>query len=78
MRTTFDLNDDVFRRLKRRAADDNTTLRAVVEAALRAYLSDKKPGRMLQKKLRSAKGKLQPGIDLDDRAALHDIMDGLK
>ena len=38
MRTTMDLNDELFRQAKKRAVDDGIPVKAVVEAALRAYL----------------------------------------
>lgn len=74
----MDITDDLMRRAKKRAADDAVPLREVVEAALRAYLSDKptKAGYRLQ--WTTERGELQPGVDLDDRDALFDLMDGLK
>jgi len=40
MRTTVDLNDDVLRRAKRRAADEGIPLREVIETALRIQRSE--------------------------------------
>lgn len=76
MRTTVDLSDELFRRAKRRAADEQTTLKAVVEAALRAWLAPRRGGKGYRLQWRPVRGKLQPGVDLDDRDALFDLMDG--
>jgi hypothetical protein len=38
MRTTIEISDDLFRQLKRKAADEGTTIRNIVESALRVYL----------------------------------------
>lgn len=78
MRTTIDLNDELFRRAKRRAADDAVTLRQVVEAALRAYLGGGARPAPYRLRWRTEKGGPLPGVDLDDRDALFDLMDGGK
>ena len=76
MRTTIEIGDELFRAAKSRAAEDGTTLRQIVESALRAYLG-RKPRRSRYKlRWRTEKGRLQPGVDLDDRDALFDLMDG--
>ena len=76
MRTTVDLADDLMRRAKKRAADEGVPLRAVVEAALRNYLSGPKPtGKRYRLTWRPEKGSLRPGVRLDSRAALLDLMD---
>lgn len=75
MRTTIDLSDELFRRAKRRAADDRTSFKAVVEDALRAWLGRRPQGRF-ELSWTPQRGRLQPGVDLDDRDALFDRMDG--
>ena len=40
MRTTMDINDELMRHAKKKAADDGVPLRDVVEDALRRYLSE--------------------------------------
>lgn len=78
MRTTVDLNDDLVRRPKRRAADHGTTLREVIEEALRAHLAKPRgaaPARYVLR-WRTERGALQPGVRLDDRDALFDVMEG--
>ena len=76
MRTTIEISDELFRRAKKRAADEGTTLREVVDLALRSYLSRraKRTGYRLQ--WRTESGRLLPGVNLDDRDALFDLMDG--
>lgn len=75
MRSTVDLPDELFRRAKRRAADDGVPFRAVLEAALRRYLDGSNaPGSRYRLRWRTEKGKLRPGVRLEDRAALFDLM----
>ena len=78
MRTTVDINDELMRRAKKRAADDGVPLRDVVEAALREYLSGKPKATGYKLKWTAEKGELMPGVDIDDRDSLYDIMDGIK
>jgi hypothetical protein len=63
------------RRAKRRADDDEVPFRAVLGAALRRYLDggDAPVGRY-RLRWKTEKGKLRPGVRLDDRAALFDLM----
>jgi hypothetical protein len=75
MRSTVDLPDELFRRAKRRAADDGVTFRAVLETALRRYLDGvESPRKRYRLRWRTEKGRLRPGVRLDDRAALFDLM----
>lgn len=76
MRTTIVISDELFRAVKRRAADEGIPLREVIEAAVRRYLG---PGTKKSKYAlawRTEGGQLQPGVDLEDRDALFDLMDG--
>ena len=76
MRTTMDISDELLRKAKRRAADEQVPLREVVEAALRRYLSGKTSGGRYKLRWKVERGTLQPGVNLDDRDALFDLMDG--
>jgi hypothetical protein len=76
MRTTIDIGDELMRRAKKKAADDGVPLRDVVESALRRYLSDKPKESGYKLRWTTEKGELMPGVDLDDRDSLFDIMDG--
>jgi Arc/MetJ family transcription regulator len=76
MRTSIDLNDKLLRDAKRRAADERTTLRAVFERALRAYLKGS-PERSAAYRLEwhPRRGRLRAGIDVGDRDSLFRAMD---
>jgi hypothetical protein len=76
MRTTVDLNEDLLRRAKERAAQSGSTLRQVFEHALRAHLDDRAPVRTgYRLRWRTERGRLRPGVRLDDRDALFDLME---
>jgi hypothetical protein len=77
MRTTLDLDETLIRRAKRRAADEGTTLTAVLEAALRQYLAPARPSsRAYRLKLLTKKGRPIPGVNLADRDSLYERMEG--
>lgn len=77
MRTTLDLDDALVRRAKRRAADEGTTLTAVLEQALREHLAPRRaPGKRFRLRLLTERGRLVPGVDLADRDALYERMAG--
>jgi len=77
MRTTIDLPDDLLAKAKRLAAETKRPLRAVIEDALRETLGRRRTGgRSRSVKLPTfGKSGLQAGVDLDDSAALLDLMD---
>jgi len=78
MRTTLDLADRVFRALKRQAADRGITLRALVNDLLRHSLA--RPHRREKYRFKwtvSPRGRILPGVRLNDRDSLFDLMDGL-
>jgi len=76
MRTTIDLNDEVFRAAKRRALEEQRPLREIVEAALRAYLGKAAPKGAYKLRWRTERGRVLPGVNLEDRDALWDAMEG--
>jgi hypothetical protein len=77
MRTTIHLPDDLLTLIKRRAADTNRTLTAVIEEALRRALTPTRRDRRAPPARLTTFGTegLQPGVDLDDSSALLDVMD---
>ena len=78
MRTTIRLDDELLKEAKRQANEAGVTLTAIIEESLRERLSRSKEGaqRRLTVKLKTTgKGGLIPGVDLDDSAALLDLMD---
>jgi hypothetical protein len=77
MRTTLDLNDAVLTAARRRAAKQGVTLTAFVEAALAAAVAPPpQRGKPFRLRWKPHRGRLLPGIDLTDRDALYDRMDG--
>ncbi len=80
MRTTIRLDERLLRELKKHAAARGRTLTAVIEDAVRQFLSRSSAGTGLAKaapfRVLTFKGRLQPGVDLDDSAALLDLMEG--
>lgn len=76
MRTTIDLPDDLFVAAKRRAAEERSTLRAIVERGLRAQLRRPQAVRKQAGRLRirwvTVDGGLPKDLDLADRAATYD------
>lgn len=77
MRTTLDLDDGLIRKAKRRAADEGTTLTAVIEDALRQHLAPARPtGKPFRLKLLTKRGRPVPGLDIADRDALYERMEG--
>ncbi len=76
MKTTLNLDDQVLRHAKERAARDGVTLTRFVENALRAKLMAvprKGPGFKLR--INAVKGKRPPNVDISDRDALYDVID---
>lgn len=78
MRTTITIDDHLLMEAKARAAATGRTLSAVVEDALRASLVLRRDGAERRDvPLPSFGGsRLRRGVDLDDSAALVDLMDG--
>lgn len=76
MKTTLEIDDRLLQRAKRYALSQGTTLRAVVEEALRARLTPQP-----QKKSRyrfappKVRGSSPPAVDVADRNALYDLLD---
>jgi hypothetical protein len=75
MRTTINLDDDLLAEAKQVAARTGRTLAAVVEDALRESLHrrHRTARRTVELPTFGADG-VQPGVDLDDSAALLDLM----
>lgn len=76
MRTTIDLNDELLRAAKRKAADEGVTLKEIIERALRSALGTKPPGKRYRLKLKTMRGRVRPGVDLADRDSLFEAMEG--
>lgn len=78
MRTTIRLDNDVLRAAKVHAAATGRTLTAVIEDALRRELAPaRERAEAPELPISRVEGHgLQPGVDLDDNAALLDLMEG--
>ncbi len=80
VRTTIRLDDRLLRDLKKHAAARGRTLTAVIEDAVRQFLTRTAAGDGRPKpppfRVTTFKGRLRPGVDLDDSAALIDLMEG--
>jgi len=77
MRTTIRLDERLLRQAKMFAARNGRTLTAVIDDALRQFLSRGEiPAGGRRFRIRPFKGTgLAPGVDLDDSAALLDLME---
>jgi len=70
------MDDGVFDQLRRRATRERRPMKDVVNALLREALKPAKAGHY-RFDWKPAKGRgLQPGVSLDDRKSLWDLMDG--
>lgn len=76
MKTTVDLPDDLFIAAKKRAAELRQPLRMLIERGLRAEIGRSADAgrRAKPAKIRwvTVAGGLPPGLDVADRAAMHD------
>jgi hypothetical protein len=77
MRTTIRLDEGLLREAKERAAGSGRTLTSIIEEALRSFLRRPQgPVKSKRPELPTFRGRgLQSGVDLDNTAALLDLMD---
>ncbi len=78
MRTTVRLNDRLMADVKRLAHESGLTLTAVIEGSLRETLARRRrPAKRARVRLPTFRGDgVRPGVNLDNAAALLDLMDG--
>ena len=79
MRTTVRLDEALLERAKREAGRRGETLTSLIERGLRLVLAnpEKRPrGRRVEIPVCREGGGTLPGVDLDDSAALLDIVEG--
>ena len=77
MRTTITIDDHLLAEAKELAARSGRTLNAVMEDALRASIARQRRGHSQPRVTLPtfSGGGLRPGVDLDDGAALLDLME---
>jgi hypothetical protein len=76
MKTTLDLDDELLRLAKKRAAAAGLTLRAYVEDALRSQLLPRpQQRRHFRLELPIVEGRAPPAVNIADRDALYDLME---
>ena len=73
-RTTLVLEDNLFKQMKKKAAEEGRSLQAVANDLIRRGLA-LRPQQNYRLKLQGWKAELQPGIDILDRNSLFDAMD---
>lgn len=76
MRTTVSIDDQLLIEVKTIAAQSGRTLSAVIEDAIRASMVRRAERGSAPSLPTISGGRLQPGVDLDDSAALLDLMEG--
>ncbi len=77
MRTTIQLDDEVFRAFKQRAAERGTSLSHEIEEALRSELAERAEAAKSELyRVPTFRGKAPvPGVNLNSNAALADILE---
>jgi hypothetical protein len=77
MRTTIDIDDALLAEAKKRAIEQNISLRKVVETALRESLNrQNRPLKPFHLKWHTVRGRLMPGVDISDRDSVYERMEG--
>ena len=73
MKTTIDINDELYQEAQSRADAEGKLLVELVEDALWEYLHKPLPFKL---KWKTTRGELMPGVDLHDLDSLYDLMYG--
>lgn len=75
-RTTLAIRDEVLAELKRRAAEQGTTVQVVANDLLQQAILARSTSRAFKLRLPAAwKARARPGVDITDRDQLFDLMD---
>jgi len=77
-RTTVRLPGDLLKKARRKAADENTTLTALMEEGLRYVVEGqpkKKPAKRKLPRISTATGGFLPGIDISNNASIQELED---
>lgn len=75
MKVTLNLDDEILRRAKTRAADEGISLTRFVEDALRSKLMDSEPKEPFKLNIVTVQGHAPPNVDISDRDALYEVLD---
>ena len=75
MRTTLTIDDELLREAKERAARSGRTTSDVVADALRESFHRRATAERIPVRLPTSPGKPRPGVDIDNTAALLDLME---
>ncbi len=81
MKTTVELPDSLFVAVKKRAAEERTTLRQILERSLRRELGrTRKPRTRATRAIRwvTVEGGLPEGLNIADRTAMHEWLRGAR
>ncbi|MDH3524134.1 MAG: type II toxin-antitoxin system VapB family antitoxin [Acidobacteriota bacterium] len=76
MKTTVDLDEQLLRAARQRAAAQGKSLGEIIEDALRRTIpAPSAPDARFELSWRTERGRLRPGVRLDDRQGLFDLME---
>jgi hypothetical protein len=75
MKTTLNLDDQVIKNAKERAARDGITLTALVEDAIKAKLLQEPQKKNYHFKPKIVTGTKPPNVDISERNALYEVID---
>ena len=75
MKTTLDLDDELLRRSRQRAAQEGVTFTRFVEDALALRLEDSRQEPAFRLALAPVRGTRPPNVDISDREALYEVLD---
>jgi hypothetical protein len=81
VRTTVNIDDQLLRELKITAAREDRTIGSVLDDALRAHLESDAVRPRVRKPWPTfvpSRPGLRPGVDLEDRHAIMDLLDGIE
>jgi Arc/MetJ family transcription regulator len=74
VRTTVTIDDELLRQAKEAAARQNRRLGDVIDDALRVLLAERPTTASAVRLTRYGRGGLQPGVDLEDKEAMADLL----
>ncbi len=78
MSTALDIDGELHRQAKAPAAGEEIPLREVIEDSLRLYLSNRPRKRGYRLNRPVQRGRTRPGVRIDDRESLYEILEGRK